>query len=84
VIKAQNCPQLLLSILVHHVICGLVYLSVSLQVLVHSLGEKQSNDVLLFEEKDPACFVGLTRTKDWKLLLINSHSKLSSEVCRSV
>ena len=50
------------------------------QVHAHVLGSKQGSDVILFEEPDPACFVGLTRTKDWKLLLINSHSKLSSEV----
>lgn len=35
---------------------------------------------LIYTEHDPKHFVALTRTKDWSYLLINSHSKLSSEV----
>lgn len=34
----------------------------------------------VFEERDPAHFVSLTRTKDLAYLLINSHAKLTSEV----
>lgn len=50
------------------------------QVMAHTVGRPLSEDTLLFEEPDPACFVSITRTKDWRYLLINSHSKLSSEV----
>ncbi|KAF6262570.1 prolyl oligopeptidase family-domain-containing protein [Scenedesmus sp. NREL 46B-D3] len=41
---------------------------------------RQSHDQLLFTEADPKHFVTLTRTKDWRYVLINSHCKLSSEV----
>lgn len=37
-------------------------------------------DELLYEEADARHYVTLTRTKDWRFLLLNSHSKLSSEV----
>eukprot|EP00878_Enallax_costatus_P038955 GHUV01044459.1.p1 GENE.GHUV01044459.1~~GHUV01044459.1.p1 ORF type:complete len:505 (+),score=167.38 GHUV01044459.1:538-2052(+) len=38
------------------------------------------DDVALFTDTDPKHFVTLTHTKDWRYVLINSHSKLSSEV----
>jgi len=41
-----------------------------------------ADDTLLLEELDPTHFVSLTRTKDWRYVLINSHAKLSSEVQR--
>jgi hypothetical protein len=44
---------------------------------------RQQQDQLLFTEADPKHFVTLTRTKDWRYVLINSHAKLSSEVRRS-
>jgi hypothetical protein len=40
----------------------------------------ENDDPVLFEERDPRHFVALTRTKDWRALVVNSHSKLSSEV----
>lgn len=40
----------------------------------------QQDDALLFDEPDARHFVTLTRTKDWRYVLINSTSKLSSEV----
>lgn len=42
--------------------------------------QQQQQDELLFTEADPKHFVTLTRTKDWRYVLINSHAKLSSEV----
>ncbi|KAJ7567366.1 hypothetical protein O6H91_02G143800 [Diphasiastrum complanatum] len=39
-----------------------------------------TDDVLVFEEKDPQRFVDVTRTKDWSYILINVNSKTSSEV----
>lgn len=50
------------------------------QVMRRRLGAAVPEDALVFEEHDPAHFVSLTRTKDWKYVLINSHAKLSSEV----
>eukprot|EP00775_Hariotina_reticulata_P010327 gene10327-10484_t len=41
-------------------------------------------DTLIYTEHDRKHFVALTRTKDWSYLLINSHSKLSSEVDRAI
>jgi protease II len=34
----------------------------------------------LYDEADPRFFVALTRTKDWRALVVNAHSKVSSEV----
>jgi protease II len=39
-----------------------------------------AGDALLFHEPDAKHFITLTRTKDWRYILINSTSKLSSEV----
>lgn len=41
---------------------------------------KQQGDVVIYHEPDPAYMVSLQRTKDWKYLGINAHSKLSSEI----
>jgi hypothetical protein len=38
------------------------------------------DDREVFHEPDPSHFVSLTRSKDWRYVLVNSHSKLSSEV----
>lgn len=60
------------------------------QVFSHVLRQagqqQQQQDELLFTEADPKHFMTLTRTKDWRYVLINSHAKLSSEVsrCRGV
>jgi oligopeptidase B len=35
---------------------------------------------LIWEESDPAFFLALQRSKDWRALLLNAHSKSSSEV----
>jgi protease II len=50
-----------------------------LQVYCRRQG-RPADDVLLFEEADVQHFVTLTRTKDWRYVLINTTSKLSSEV----
>lgn len=36
--------------------------------------------ILIYEEFDPRYFVSLQRTKDWSHVLVNAHSKSSSEV----
>lgn len=50
-----------------------------LQVYCRRQG-RPAEDVLLFEEGDAKHFITLTRTKDWRYVLINSTAKLSSEV----
>ena len=44
------------------------------------LGRPQAADELLFEEGRPDCFATLTKTKDGCFVVINSTSKISSEV----
>eukprot|EP00890_Picochlorum_soloecismus_P002566 jgi/Picsp_1/330/NSC_00329-R1_prolyl endopeptidase-like len=41
-------------------------------------GSEEPN--LIYEEFDPRYFVSLQRTKDWSHILVNAHSKISSEV----
>jgi hypothetical protein len=43
-------------------------------------GTSEDGDAVIYDEPDPRFFVALTRTKDWKALVVNSHSKVSSEV----
>jgi len=43
-------------------------------------GACEDESAILFNEPDPRFFVALTRTKDWRALAVNSHSKVSSEV----
>jgi protease II len=50
-----------------------------LQVYCRRQG-RPTDDVLLFSEADVQRFITLTRTKDWRYVLINTTSKLSSEV----
>lgn len=54
---------------------------VVLQVCRHSLGRPQADDEVVLEEERENCFVSLTKTKDGCLIVINSNSKTSSEVC---
>jgi protease II len=66
-------------------------LPAALQVFRHFLSQPSQQqqqqhcqqDELLFTEGDAKHFVMLTRTKDWRYVLINSHAKLSSEVRHS-
>lgn len=46
----------------------------------HNLGEKQENDVEVFEEKDERFFLRFSKTKNNSYLVINLISKTSSEV----
>ena len=39
-----------------------------------------AGDALLYHDPDAKHFITLTRTKDWRNVLINSSSKISSEV----
>eukprot|EP00879_Flechtneria_rotunda_P007371 GHRR01007732.1.p1 GENE.GHRR01007732.1~~GHRR01007732.1.p1 ORF type:complete len:851 (+),score=260.67 GHRR01007732.1:215-2767(+) len=50
------------------------------KVFKHTLSSHTCKDELLYHEPDPKHFVTLTRTKDWHYVVINTHSKLSSEV----
>lgn len=50
------------------------------QVRCHRLGTPPASDALLFTESDPRRHIQLTKTRDGRLILINSNSKLSSEV----
>jgi len=46
----------------------------------HVVGTAPSADVLVYEEKDEAFSVGLSRTKDWSWLLMSSSTSTSDEV----
>jgi oligopeptidase B len=44
------------------------------QVLKHTLGTPQSDDVLIYEEKDNSYYLSIYKTKDGKVLFINQSS----------
>ena len=48
-------------------------------VFLHRLGTDQSEDVLVYEEEDPAFFVGLGKTQDEKFIVIHAHEHQTSE-----
>jgi oligopeptidase B len=50
------------------------------QVWRHELGTEPSGDVMVFEEADERFFVGVSRTRSGKYLLIVTDSKTTSEV----
>ncbi|MGZ4736305.1 MAG: S9 family peptidase [Acidimicrobiia bacterium] len=50
------------------------------QVWRHVLGTETTDDVLVYEEKDERFFVGVSRTRSGRYLLIVSDSKVTSEV----
>jgi len=50
------------------------------RVLKHVLGTKQSDDTLIYEEKDPGFFVGVDETLSRKFITINAHDHQTSEV----
>ncbi|MGZ6965112.1 MAG: S9 family peptidase [Acidimicrobiia bacterium] len=50
------------------------------QVWRHVLGTETTDDVLVYEEKDERFFVGVSRTRSSRYLLIVSDSKVTSEV----
>src|SRR5205814_270298 len=50
------------------------------RVYRHRLGTAQADDVLLWEEPDPAFHVALTRTADEAFLVVQLHSMVSTEV----
>lgn len=50
------------------------------QIWQHKIGTPAANDVLVFHETDERFFIAPSRTKDDRFLLVNSHSKTSSEI----
>ncbi len=50
------------------------------QVWQHEIGTSVENDTLIFHETDDRFFISISRTKDDKYLLVNAHSKISSEI----
>lgn len=50
------------------------------RVLKHILGTKQSDDEVVYEEKDSGFFVGVGKTLSGNYILINAHDHLTSEV----
>lgn len=50
------------------------------KIMRHSLGNPSSNDVLVYQEKDPSNYIGVGKTKSGKYLVIHSQATLSSEV----
>jgi len=49
------------------------------QVWKHVLGSSSENDILVFEEKDDAFYVSVSKSKSDKYIFISSYSTLSSE-----
>ncbi len=50
------------------------------KVMRHALGDDPKNDVVVFEEKDPGFFVGLSKTESRRFIVIDSHDHVTSEV----
>lgn len=50
------------------------------KIMKHKLGTEVKNDLIVYEEKDPTNYIGLSKTKSEKYILINSGGTLSSEV----
>ena len=50
------------------------------QVWRHTLGTDRADDVLVYEETDERFFVGVSRTRSGRYILIASDSKTTSEV----
>ncbi len=45
----------------------------------HVVGSEQSNDVMVYHEKDPSYYIGVTKTKSRKYIMIWNSSTLSSD-----
>ncbi len=52
----------------------------SCKVKKHVLGSPVENDILIFEEKDDTYYVGVSKTKSSKYIIIHSSSTLSDEI----
>ena len=50
------------------------------KVMRHTLGTSTEDDVLVYEEKDPGFFVGISDTESRRLILIDAHDHQTSEV----
>jgi oligopeptidase B len=50
------------------------------RIFRHVIGTPQSEDVLVFEEKDPGFFLGVGQTQSARYILIDSHDHETSEV----
>lgn len=49
------------------------------QIYRHQLGTRQSDDILIYEEKDPGFFIGVSKTKSGKYIIIDAHNHTTSE-----
>lgn len=54
----------------------------TLQVMLHRLGQQQAADQCILQEDQPACFLELAATNDGAYITINSNAKTASEVGR--
>ena len=52
----------------------------SLQVMLHRLGQQQATDQCILQETQSECFLELTATSDGSYITINSNAKTASEV----
>ncbi|KAJ1939469.1 hypothetical protein FBU59_004111, partial [Linderina macrospora] len=50
------------------------------KVMGHSIGDKQSADITIYEEHDTECFLDITCTKDKEFFIVNSSTLDSSEL----
>lgn len=52
----------------------------SIKIFSHKLGQKQSEDQLIYEEKDPLFNIGIETTKDFQYVIISSGSYTTTEL----
>ncbi len=50
------------------------------RVRLHQMGTAQSDDLIVYEEKDPGFFVGVGKTLSGKYILVDAHDHQTSEV----
>lgn len=50
------------------------------QVMLHCLGQQQTDDQCILQEDQPECFLELATTNDGAYVTINSNAKTASEV----
>ncbi|KAJ1950291.1 hypothetical protein EC988_004444, partial [Linderina pennispora] len=50
------------------------------KVMGHSIGDRQSTDIVVYSERDTECFLDITCTKDKQFFIVNSSTLDSSEL----
>jgi oligopeptidase B len=50
------------------------------KILRHTLGTESKNDVEVYQEKDPSNYIGVTKSKNNRYIMIYSYATMSSEI----